>query len=265
MWQTLAVLVNGGLLIVLTVAFHRANPTVSPRIVFAFTPWIISVGGLYALEQANVFPPSVAPFFALPIVYATLGVLLLGTWLGMLSVPTTRSSESAIATTLFTVGSVLGGVVFLLSGRIVVSSGTSEVVWPAVAVLLAGAVTAGGWRALLYVRPQVRTVGRFGPLVVFSHSLDAISTAVGLAVLGTTERNPISALLIDATAGLPVINIMGPAGGFVVVKLLLAGGIVWLFSGMFRDDPMTGALTLEVVAGSGLAPGVHNVVLFSVT
>ena len=265
MWQMLAVLVDGILLIALTIVFRRANPTVSPRIVFALTPWIVSAGGLYALEQASVFPPSVAPFFALPVVYATLGVLLLGTWVGMLSVPIHRSSESAITTTLFTVGSVLGGAVFVLGGRVVVSGDTSEVVWPAVAVLLAGAVTAGGWRALLYVRPQVRTVGRFGPLVVFSHSLDAISTAVGLAVLGTTERNPISALLIDATAGLPVINIMGPAGGFVVVKLLLAGVIVWLFSGMFRDDPMTGALTLEVVAASGLAPGVHNVVLFSVT
>lgn len=264
-WQTFALLVDGLSLFILASFFRRSNLTISPSVVFASTPWIVSTGGFYALKQAGAFPPSISPFFEFPVLYATLYVLFLWIWLGALSVSTATPHPTQIARIIFTSGSVLVAIVFLVGSQFGVSSGTLEVFWPMVMVVLAGAITAVTWRVLGRVESGVSTTGRFGPLVLFSHTLDAVSTAVGIAVLGMTERNPISALVIDATADFPVVEVFGPAGGFVVMKILLAGGIVRLFSETAHDDSVTGALILEGVAATGLAPGVHNIVLFSVT
>lgn len=264
-WQSLVVLFDGGLLIMLGLGVRRMDPSVSPSIIFALTSWVISAGGFYALEQANAFPPAVAPLFELPVVYVTVGVLLLGTWLGALFVSTRVPSECDVGTVLGTAGAGLMGVVFLFGGYTGVVRNSLAIMWPGVIVLLAGIVTVAGWGGLLFFRPRVRATGRFGLLVVFAHALDAISTAIGIAVLGITERNPISAFIIHVTAGLPLLTLLGPAGGFVVVKLLLAGGVVLAFSPSFREDRVTGALLFEGVAAAGLAPGIHNIVLFSVT
>jgi uncharacterized membrane protein len=51
---------------------------------------------------------------------------------------------------------------------------------------------------------------------------------------------------------------------FVLVKLLVAAGIVVLLADLVREDPVEGRLLLGFVAAVGLGPGVHNVLLFVV-
>jgi len=112
--------------------------------------------------------------------------------------------------------------------------------------------------------PRVEVNGPTGPLVLFAHALDGVSTAVGVDILQYGERTPLPRLIIDTARSLPTAEFVGAGWLFVAVKIALASLIVVYLADLVRDDPTRGNLLLGLVAAVGLGPGTHNLVLFAV-
>ncbi|MFB6305018.1 MAG: DUF63 family protein, partial [Haloferacaceae archaeon] len=141
--------------------------------------------------------------------------------------------------------------------------GSVSPLWPAVGLVVAAAVAAAAWVGLRRLRPGVTVTGRVGPLAVFAHALDGVSTAVGVDALGYGERTPLSRLIIEAGRSLPTVDLIGAGWLFVAVKVLVAAAVVVAMAELVRDDPTEGNLLLGLVVAVGLGPGTHNIVLFA--
>lgn len=260
----------GGLLLAtlaVAAALTRRRPKVTEASVAALAPWMAAGGGMYALYQVAAVPSVVAPLFGSPAVYLTVAILAGAVWAlvadepaenwGRSTVPgvlgvagatllaATLASAAAWALTSPASGTTSGGT--FLSGLILLAT-----------VLLTTVVWAG-----LRRYTEVSAVGLVGLLAVFGHTLDGVSTAVGYDVLGFGEQTPLSRLVIDL--GAAVSPAWAGAGWlFVLVKLALAAGVVYLFEDFVREDPTEGYLLLGVVVAVGLGPGAHNLILFAI-
>jgi uncharacterized membrane protein len=133
--------------------------------------------------------------------------------------------------------------------------------WNSVAIVGAISITALVW-AVVGSTKHAAVVSLLGWSTVFAHVFDAVTTALGLEVFGTVERNPVSASIISAGELLPADG----AGVllFLVIKIVAALGVAWLAAG-FGTQEREGTGLLVVAGGVGLAPAVHNLVLFSLT
>ena len=58
--------------------------------------------------------------------------------------------------------------------------------------------------------------------------------------------------------------VLGDGWLFLLVKLVVATAVVWLFAAYVRETPAEGFLLLGFVAAMGLGPAAHNLLLFSV-
>jgi uncharacterized membrane protein len=100
-------------------------------------------------------------------------------------------------------------------------------------------------------------------VAVFGHALDGVSTAVGVDLLGSGERSPIPAAIMEFAGSLPTASAIGQGWLFVLVKLLIAAAVLLLFADFIQEDPVQGNAALGVVAAVGLGPGTHNILLFA--
>jgi len=138
------------------------------------------------------------------------------------------------------------------------------VAWPAVGLVVAVVLAAVVWSGLRRLAPETRITGGVGALAVFGHTLDGVSTAVGIDVLGFGEQSPISRAILTFAADLPTAEIVGAGWLFILVKLALAAVVVVLLSEYVREEPAEGYLLLGAVAAVGLGPGAHNLLLFTI-
>jgi uncharacterized membrane protein len=240
-------------------ALVRRRPTVSERTVVALTPWMVVGSSLHVLYGLEVLPPPVAPFAGTGAVYATVGVVAAVTWVA--AIEATRDVPRVLGA----VGAIL--LVPTVGGALVVgvASESIRVVWPGVGLVLSVVLGAAGWALLRRLRPGVAVAGRVGALAVFGHALDGVSTAIGVDVLaGFSERTPLSRVIIEFAADLPTAELVGAGWLFVVVKLLVAGGVVVLLSDYVREEPSEGYAVLGFVTAVGLGPGAHNLLFFAV-
>lgn len=241
---------------------YRTGVAVTNRTILSFGPWIAVGSAAYVCYQIEVWPTSVAAFFGSPIVYLTTFAIAGAVWL------VARHTDDQYR--------VLAGAGFLalsIPVGLALGYGTNHggltLLWP-LGGLVAGIVLTGvTWRALRRVRPDVtRTTGGVGMLAVLGHAIDATSTTVGVDVLGFGEQTPLSAAVMHAAALLQEALVgatpLGVGWLFVLVKLLLAAGVVTLLADLVREDPIEGRLLLGFVAAVGLGPGVHNLLLFVV-
>ena len=163
----------------------------------------------------------------------------------------------------FATGTAISVVGLLCLPSLLRDVGHIHVLWPAISVLGTVALTIMVWLVVHRVSPLASTrAGWMGVFVVFGQSLDAVSTAVGVDVLSTTEQVPLSRAVLELAATLPTASIIGVGWLFVVLKLSLAMGLVWLIS---TDSEMTslGTRILFLVAGlAGLIPGLRNLALY---
>lgn len=243
----------------LAVLAARRRPPVRERHVVALAPWMAAGAAAHVLYVLDGLPAPVRPLAGTPSVYATAGLLAGTVWLASdaagRDVPRALAASGAVALV-----PALAAAVALGSGR-----GTLSPLWSGVGLAVSGVVAAGTWRALVRLRPGVRVAGRAGPLTVFAHALDGVSTALGVDVLGYGERTPLSQLIIEAGRALPTADLVGGGWLFVAVKLAVAGAVVAALADLVEEDPTEGNLLLGLVAAVGLGPGTHNVVLFAVT
>ena len=138
-----------------------------------------------------------------------------------------------------------------------------EPIWPVLGLVVSIVLTfviyiaIGAWRT--YVIAQARYVGAF---VLFAHTFDGVTTAIGVDVLGGGERSALPAAILDFAAGLPVADTIGTGWLFVLVKVTLASAIVVLFADYLDEEPAQANLLLAIIAIVGLGPAVNNFFLF---
>jgi uncharacterized membrane protein len=139
-----------------------------------------------------------------------------------------------------------------------------HVLWPAISIFGAVALTVVVWLTIRHLSPSVSTrSGWMGVFVVFGQAVDAVSTAVGVDVLSVTEQVPLSRGVLDLAATLPTASLIGVGWLFVVLKMVLATGLVWLVATDSEVTPL-GTRLLFLGAGLvGLLPGVRNLILYA--
>lgn len=245
------------------------DPPVTERTVLAFAPWMVAGGGLHALYQAFLVPEVTRPLLAAPAVYVTTFVVAGAVWAGATAAVGTpsdghRNSAERVARVLGAVGLVATLALFGVAYLDVLGDATArQLLWPAVGFLGAAVITAPVY-ALLARRWPAATdrVGLGGPLVVYAHALDGFSTALGIDVVGTGERTPLPARIMEFAGGLPTEPYLGRGWLFVLVKLVVAGGVVVLLAGFVDEEPRQGNLLLAFVAAVGAGPAANNLFLF---
>lgn len=238
---------------------RRAAPDVDDRTLLSLAPWMVAGAWTYVAYQTGLVPDPLAPLASSPTVYGSTAAVAGAVWWA------TTAADRRPAPVLAATGTLAALVAGALAGLDAVADGTLTPAWPAAALGLGVVLAAVTWVALRSVRPAAaRTTGAVGMLAILGHALDAATTAVGVGVLGYGERTPLSRVLLEAGAAVP----LGPLGGgwlFVLVKLVVAAGAVWLFADYVREAPTRGRLALGFVAAVGLGPGAHNALLFAVT
>jgi uncharacterized membrane protein len=214
---------------------------------------------LYALHQIGAVPRPLAPLCSSPTVYLTTAVVAGSVWLVASRVAAT---EEWIAGT----GIVAAVVPVGIATAAGLEAGTFAPGWSLLGAGLAAVLGYGLWRCFARYRPEVaEIVGAAGGLAVFAHVLDGVSTTIGVDVLHFGEQTPLSAVLLDVGAALPTAPVLGTGWVFLLVKTVVAVGLVWLLADLVRDDPPLGNGLLLLITAVGLGPATHNLILFAVT
>jgi uncharacterized membrane protein len=236
-------------------ALAARRPPLAERTVLAFVPWVVAGATAHVLYVVEALPAVVRPLAGTPAVYATAAAVAGAAWLGLDAAGADPPRPLAAA-----------GAAVSLPLLAAAGAGRSLApAWPAVSLLVAAALAAAAWGLLRRLRPGVAAVSRVGPLVVFAHALDGVSTAVGVDVLGFGERSPVSRALLDLGAALPTADLVGAGWPFVAVKLALAAVVAVALADVAREEPTEGNALYLLVAAVGLGPAVHNLVLFTVS
>jgi len=237
---------------------RERRPPVDDRFVRALVPWMLVGAWLHVLHIVGAAPAAIDPLLGTPAAYISTAVLAGGVWLGA------DASERDTARLLLGVGVAVAVLVLGVGVQWGATSGRFSPAWPAVAAILGVTLGFALWALLTRVRPDVLVAGSAGALAVVAHSLDGVSTAVGIDILGATERTPLSRAIIEFGASLPTAPYLGSVWLFVVVKAALACGIALLLADSVREDPAEGRLLFVLVAAVGLGPGAHNLLLFTI-
>lgn len=243
---------------VVALALRRRPPAVTGRHVLGLAPWIVLGSSLHVLYVVDALPAVFAPLAGSPTVYVTVATLAGATWL---LAERSLAIDGRVPIALATVGSLL--VVPVVAVAVVDGVSTTGAFWATIALVCAFPVAALVWYGLTRAVPETGITGGVGLLVVFGHALDGLSTAVGVSQLGFGERTPVSRLILELD-GVPSLPVLGETWLFLLIKLVVASAIVWLFAEYVREAPAEGYLLLGLVAAVGLGPGVHNLLLFSV-
>ncbi|MFC7185620.1 DUF63 family protein [Halorubrum yunnanense] len=238
------------------VALRRRPPRVAGRHVLALAPWMALGSAAHVLYVVDALPAALAPLAGSPTVYLTVGTLAGAAWLGSAAL-----SPERIPTALAGAGALL--LVPVVAAALATGPSAVGARWSAVALALTVPIAAAVWVGLTRLRPEAAITGGAGALAVFGHALDGVSTAVGTTQLGFGERTPLSRILLGFE-WIPSVPVLGEGWVFLLVKLAVASAVVWLFAEYVRDRPAEGYLLLGFVAGVGLGPAAHNLLLFTV-
>lgn len=257
--------------VIVATLLYAIRPPITQRIVLSFVPWVVVGSALHVFYQlgemfSEIYPPALAPYFSAPAVYLTTFVGLGIVWAVAATVVPSASRERQIAQYIVTIGL---GIMLALVGLLVWQGLTAEPLTfqPIVPVLglivtlsatFVVYVALGAWRT--YIIADARYVGA---LVLFAHLFDAITTTIGVDLMGAEERSVLPRRIMEFAAGLPTAETLGTGWLFILVKLVLAVVIVSLFADYVRKSPREGNLLFAFVAVVGLGPAINNFFLFT--
>jgi uncharacterized membrane protein len=248
----------GGALVAVAAGFRRRRPAVGADHVLALIPWMVAGAAAHVLFVVEAAPGPLRPLLGTPAVYLSTAAFAGAAWLAL------DASDRPTPPLLAGVGAAAAVVVSVAVLLVGVGRGSLSPVAPGLGFLAAVALGASGWLVLRRAVPGVAVTEPVGPVALFGHALDGVSTALGVDLLGFGERSPVSRLVIEFAADLPTAPVVGAGWLFVLVKLVLAAGLVVLFVDYVREEPVEGYLLLGLVAAVGLGPGAHNLLLFAV-
>jgi uncharacterized membrane protein len=238
---------------------RERRPAVDDRFVRALVPWMLVGAWLHVLHVVGAAPAAIDPLLGTPAAYVSTAVLAGAVWL------VADASDRDTPRILLGTGVAVALLALAVALQWATGEGSFTPVWPALAAVLGVGLGLGLWAGLTQVRPEAAVTGSAGAIAVVAHSLDGVSTAIGIDILGATERTPLSREIIEFGATLPTAEFIGAAWLFVVVKAALACGITLLLADYVREDPGEGRLLLAFVAAVGFGPGAHNLLLFTIS
>ena len=235
-------------------ALRRRHVAVTGAKIAATLPWFAVIGVAVAIGRSVPLSGLAAGFFRSPIVYLVVAALVAGLWMILDAADVNDISRWTAVSGILTAIAV-GGVSLLATEAL----HWRVLVWNAVSIVLAIGITGLVLRAVQ--DRHLSTHGWLGGGVLFAHVLDATTTGIGLERLGTIERNPISATIIQVGDGI------GPSGVvlFLLVKITAA---MLVLAVLDTNRDQIGRETvgiLVIAAGAGLIPAVHNLTLFALT
>ncbi|TKX82083.1 DUF63 family protein [Halorubrum sp. SD626R] len=141
---------------------------------------------------------------------------------------------------------------------------------PALTLVVACVATAITWKLATAYEPTIRQgTGVAGIVIIWGHAVDGAANVIGLdwmpALTGTANLVPkhvVNALIVNWTGRLlpdSVVAVTGDAWPFLLVKLVAASFVVWVFNGeMFEESPRYTLMLLITVLAVGLGPGTRD-------
>jgi uncharacterized membrane protein len=249
---------------------YAIRPSVEQRTVVALVPWMVGGALLHSLYQLHLavgetfLPAVLAPALSAPAVYLTTFVVLGVVWVGAAMVVPAPDRYNRVSRTIGVAGTTL---VVTLGTLAVWRANQTFDLQPVLPVLgLVGSlvvtfllyVTIGFYRTRI-----VEQAGSAGAVVLFAHTFDALTTAIGIELLDVEERSTIPRRVMEFAADLPTADLLGEAWLFVLLKLVVAAAVVTLFADYAADEPTEGNLFFAGIAAVGLGPGAQNFVLFA--
>jgi uncharacterized membrane protein len=153
-------------------------------------------------------------------------------------------------------------------------SGTNDVVFRPIVLLvtlvLATGTAGATWWLIRRYQPSInRGTGAVGAVIIWGHAVDGAANVIGLdwmPALGAgpnlVPKHPVNQAIVDLTgAVLPasILAVTGDAWPFLLVKLVAATLVVWVFDEqIFEESPRYTILLLIAVLAVGLGPGTRD-------
>jgi uncharacterized membrane protein len=251
---------------------------------FALVPFMLFGGALRVVEDANdAVPEGVSQAIAYPwnsliispIIYFTVFFVTLASLLVTIRLRSEGYVET-YAKPMATVGSAAFLVTF---GYLVSLSFAADYVdfYPqvllsvvAIATLLAGGIYLGVDR----LRPEINAgTGLIGLVVLWGHAIDGVANVIAADWLGAlglpaairySPKHPANAFIIStAEAILPasLLSALGSSWPFLLVKLVVAVAVIWIFDrDIFEESPRYALLLLTAIVAVGLGPGTRDMI-----
>ena len=167
---------------------------------------------------------------------------------------------------------VLAATLLFLLWSAVAADGPGTFYPQVIVVILVGSTASavGTWWLIERVAPAVNAgTGRMGFVVVWGHAVDGVANVVGLdwmVALGAgpnlVPKHPVNRGIVEITgATLPadVLAVTGDTWPFLIVKLVAATVVVWLFDEqIFDENPRYAILLMIAILAVGLGPGTRD-------
>jgi uncharacterized membrane protein len=250
------------------------------RFFYALIPFVFFGGALRVVEDANDTPGTadalisypLNTLFISPVIYFTVFLMTLAAVV-LAVVLERRGSVDDYQVPLFAVGLVVLVVTLGYLAFLAASGGNSVTFYPQVIVtMLVGATVAAlvTWALVERFAPQVNAgTGLIGLVIIWGHAVDGVANVIGLdwmTALGAgpnlVPKHPVNQFVVDFTAAtLPpsILAVTGDAWPFLLVKLVAATFVVWVFEdGVFEESPRYTMLLLVAVLAVGLGPGTRD-------
>ncbi|MFC5972927.1 DUF63 family protein [Halomarina salina] len=255
---------------------------------FALIPFMFFGGALRVVEDANNVAATTAgveqaityPLNALiisPIIYFVVFAITLATLVAAVLLDR-RGVVNDYVPVVFGAGAVyllvtVAYIYFVVTTRLAGQPGTDAGFYPQVTVavmVLSTLISLAVFGALRWTSPAVVAgTGLIGLVVLFGHTLDGVANVLAAdwwQVLGLPfqyyPKHPVNAFIINFTeANLSgnVSETLGTAWPFLLVKIVAAIAVIWLFDEqIFEESPRYAILLLVAILAVGLGPGTRD-------
>ncbi|MDR5657559.1 MAG: DUF63 family protein [Halobacteriota archaeon] len=250
-----------------------------PQLIYPLLPFMLFGGALRVVEDAHdtlavgaglIEFPLIALFIS-PFIYVTVFVLAMAALLVSLRLRNQGHTDS-FEWPLFGFGS---GMLVLSLGYLLYLSVTQPQVefHPAFTILTMGGATLiavlGWWALRKYVPAVADGTPVVGAVILWAHAVDGVANVLGIdwgAELGLAAdmvpKHPANRAIIDLTVAIVpegITAVIGVAWGFLLVKIVAATIVTWLFDEqMITEGPRFSTLLLIAVVAVGLGPGVRD-------
>ncbi len=232
---------------------------------WAMVPFMLLGGALRTVEDAHNamgdswFDYPLNTLLISPIIYFTVFAIAVACIVASIWVARQGYAESYVGPL-----TAMGSGAFLLSvGYLAVLAVTDPNVtfYPLVLLAMVGlaaASTAATWYAISAFAPEIHEgTGVAGAMVLAAHAVDGAANVIGLDYLmalgvpyNLTPKHPANQFIVD---------LFGAAWPFLVVKMIAATFVVWVFDGQLAEEsPRYTTLLLVAVAAVGLGPGTRD-------
>jgi len=255
-----------------------------PEFFFALVPFMLFGGALRVVEDSFVaaqdagfepaieFPASAAlisPFIYFTVFFVTIAALAVAKYLERAGY--TDSYQ-------YPLGAIGAGVFLATAGYLASLSVTTEYVlsFPLVVVVTVGLATALAvvlYYAIGAYRPHWHSgTGAMGLVVIWGHGIDGVANvlasdwtgAFGIPGEGYSAKHVVNRIIIDVTNAVQpawLTDVVGDSWTFLLVKLVVAVGIVAVFDEQFIDDsPRYAVMLLVAIVAVGLGPGTRDMI-----